>query len=120
MSSGASFVNGRWLVSARLDVAGWESSAPSATFADGTVSGSTGCNRFVAQYTLDRDALEIGPIASTRMACPPPADEVERAYLHALGRVAAWRSDDADLVLLDSDGTELLRYRMASGRNRPS
>lgn len=47
------------------------------------------------------------------MACPPPADELERAYLDALGRVAAWRSDDADLVLLDGDGTELLRYRTA-------
>ena len=48
------------------------------------------------------------------MACPPPADAVERAYVDALERVAGWRSDGAELVLLDEDGAELLRYAAAS------
>jgi heat shock protein HslJ len=103
-----------WIVSAGLDVAGWESLAPSATFADGTVAGSTGCNRFTARYTLVGDGLEVGPIASTKMACVPPADQVERAYLDALGRVAGWRADGTDLVLVDDTGAELLRYRAAT------
>ena len=104
----------QWLVSGGIDVPGWESVAPSATFAEGRVAGSTGCNLFTAEYTLDAEALEIGPIASTRMACIPPADEVERAYLDALSRVAGWRLDDSDLVLVDGDGAELLRYRAAA------
>jgi heat shock protein HslJ len=48
------------------------------------------------------------------MACAPPAYEVERAYLAALERVAAWRLDDVVLVLLDGDDAELLRYEQAT------
>ena len=48
------------------------------------------------------------------MACPPPADAVERAYLAALGRVAAWHLDGSELVLADDDHNELLRYEEAS------
>ena len=48
------------------------------------------------------------------MACAPPADEVERAYLEGLGRVAGWHSVDGSLVLVDGDDAELLRYRAAT------
>jgi heat shock protein HslJ len=87
---------------------------PSATFEEGRVGGSTGCNRFTGSYTLDGDSLELGQLASTQMACIPPADAVERAYLAALGRVAGWRSEDEELVLVDSDETEVLRYAAAT------
>ncbi len=110
----ASFVGTPWVLAAGLDVDGWEAAPPSATFTDGTVGGSTGCNRFTGPYSVDGGSLEIGTLASTRMACAPPADAVERAYVSALGRVAGWRSDGAELVLLDGDGTELLRYRTAT------
>jgi heat shock protein HslJ len=110
----ASLVGVPWVLSAGLDVEGWESAPPSAMFDDGTVGGSTGCNRFTAGYTVDGDTLELGTIASTKIACLPPADAVERAYLEALGRVAGWRSEDAQLILLDEDGAELLRYRAAT------
>ena len=83
-----------WVLVSGVDVEGWEQAAPSATFEDGKVAGSTGCNRFTASYTVDGDALELGQIATTRMACPPPADAVERDYTAALGRVTAWRSED--------------------------
>ena len=109
----ASFVGVPWVLSAGIDVDGWESVAPSATFTDTTVGGSTGCNRFTASYTVDGDSLEIGTIAATQMACVPPADAVERAYVDALERAAGWRSEDAELVLLDEDGAELLRFGTA-------
>jgi heat shock protein HslJ len=108
-----SFVGVPWVVSSGVDLAGSDS-VPSATFTDETVGGSTGCNRFTAPYTVDGDAMEIGTIAMTRMACPPPADAVERAYVAALGRVAAWHLDGADLVLADDDHNEVLRYEEAS------
>ena len=103
-----------WVLSSGLDVEGWEQAAPSVTFEDGTVGGSTGCNRFTASYTVDGDAVEFGMIASTQIACPPPADAVERAYVEALGRVAGWRLDGEELVLLDEDDAEVLRYAAAS------
>ena len=88
--------------------------APSATFVDGTVSGSTGCNRFTASYTLDGDSLDIGTIGLTLMACPPPRDAIERAYTTSLELVTTWSVDGEELVLAGSDGAELLRYAVAS------
>ena len=108
-----SFVGVPWVVSSGVDLAGTDA-VPSATFTDDTVGGSTGCNRFTASYTVDGDAMEIGEIASTRMACPLPADAIERAYLAALGRVAAWHIDGSELVLADYDDNELLRFEEAS------
>ncbi len=89
-------------------------SGPSATFSDGMVSGSTGCNHYTASYTQDASELEIGDIATTNMACPPPADAVERKYLAALERVAGWRLVDDELALDDGDSDELLRFREPS------
>jgi heat shock protein HslJ len=102
-----------WVLSSGVDVEGWEQVAPSASFAEAKVSGSSGCNRFSASYTLDGPQLRLGPLVSTKMACPGVGDEVERAFTAALGRVAAWRVDD-DLVLLDDDAAELLRFKAAS------
>ena len=89
-------------------------SGASATFDAGTVAGSTGCNQFTASYTHDGATLEIGAPAVTRMACPPPEDAVEREFLAALERVAGWRRDGGELVLVDADEKELLRFREAS------
>ncbi len=99
-----------WVLQAGLDVDGWEAVAPDATFEAETVSGSTGCNRYNGPYTVDGDTLEIGVLATTRMACAPPADAVELAYLAAFEQVAAWSTEDGELVLMDADGGELLRY----------
>ena len=44
------------------------------------------------------------------MACLPPRDAVERAYVAALERVAGWRVEDVGLSLLDANGDELLRF----------
>jgi heat shock protein HslJ len=87
---------------------------PSATFENETVAGSTGCNRYTAGFTIDGDSLGIGEIATTRMACAPPADAIERAYLAALAQVAGWRTADDELVLIGEDEAELLRYERAT------
>jgi heat shock protein HslJ len=91
-----------------------EGVALSALFDAGSLSGSAGCNRFTASYTVDASAMSIGTIATTQIACPPPLDVVEQAYLAALGKVAAWTVDAGALVLSDSGGAELLRYTAAT------
>ena len=103
-----------WVLVAGIDVEGWAAFAPSATLDGQRISGSTGCNRFTAAYALDGAALAVGPVAATRMACPPPAEAVERAYAGALERVAGWRVEEGELVLLAADGGELLRYEAAT------
>lgn len=106
----ASFEGVPWLLVSGRGIAGWEGETPSATFEGGTVSGSTGSNRFTGPYSVDGDTLELGAVASTRMACPPALDAVERAYLAALDRVEHWRSDGEELVLLDGGDAEVLRF----------
>jgi len=84
--------------------------SPSAAFSEGRVAGSTGCNRFTGPFALDGDRLELGAIASTRMACAPPVMALEQAYLEALDRVAHWRIEDGSLMLSDEQGKDLLRF----------
>jgi heat shock protein HslJ len=103
-----------WVLVSGVDVDGWEATAPSITFGeDGTASGSSGCNQWGGSYAFDGDTLELGEIAMTAMGCPPPTDEVERAYMDALQQANRWRLEDEELVLLDDDA-ELLRYGAAS------
>jgi heat shock protein HslJ len=56
-----------------------------AEFGEGRVSGSGGCNRYSAAVvaTGPRE-FSIGPVASTKMACPDPAGGVEDRYFSAL------------------------------------
>ena len=110
----ASLAGVPWRLVSGLDVEGFEASPPSATFENGVVGGSTGCNHYGGPVTIDGDSMKIGMIAATQIACPPPADSVERAYLAALAEVAGWRMDGSALVLVNADGDELLRYEAAS------
>lgn len=103
-----------WVLVSGVDVDGWEAVAPSLTFEDGQTSGSSGCNQFSGSYTVDGSSLELGELAMTAMGCPPPADEVERASMDALQGTAGWRLEGEELVLVDADDAELLRYRPAS------
>jgi hypothetical protein len=72
------------------------------------INGGSGCNRYsgsVSQGRLPGELTTDMPMISTMMACPPPADEVERRYLDALQHVTqfsfvagqlalTWRKDD--------------------------
>lgn len=85
-----------------------------ATFADGTVQGSSGCNSFNGSYELDGDGLTFGPLASTLMACEPPQSDVEAAVFAGLDATTSYRLEDGTLMLLDEAGAELLEYEETS------
>lgn len=56
-------------------------------FEGAKLTGSGGCNSFQAEVLSgERDAVEIGPVATTRRACPAPVLERERRFLAALER----------------------------------
>lgn len=77
---------------------------------DGRLAGHTSCNTLRAAYALDGDALKIGPIATTRMACAEREREQEDRVLTALelARTARVRPDGL-LELRDEDGRGVLR-----------
>ena len=59
-------------------------------FASGTASGTSGCNTFSGPYAVDGQSLDIGPLTSTRKACPGPVMATEQAYFAALEAVTTW------------------------------
>ena len=89
---------------------------PTLTLDDGGIySGSTGCNRVSGSYTLDAKGLRFAAGAVTRMACPPPADEIEHRFLDALTGVTEAHLAATTLELLDATGAKRLRLE-ARGR----
>lgn len=77
---------------------------------DGQLSGHTSCNRMNGSYTLMGMALKVGPLITTRMACPPLQMEQEDRVLTALEVAATARvRPDGLLELRDADGRGVLR-----------
>ncbi|MCE0487121.1 META domain-containing protein [Ornithinimicrobium sediminis] len=102
-----------WRVVSVVDEAGRTTEVPdevtaTATFEDGTVSGTGGCNRWSAPYEIAGTSLTVGEAASTMMACPGAPGEVEAAFLGALPRVSGWAAGDDGLTLLDASGGTVL------------
>lgn len=82
-----------------------------ATFDDEGLSGSAGCNRYIAAYTRDEDTLTVGPPAATRRLCQPEAVmEREADYLAALETVARYEVSGTELTLFDGDDNAVLMF----------
>lgn len=82
-------------------------------FADGQISGRSGCNRFTGAASLTAETvasggLELGPIAGTRMACPEPASSIEDAFLAALGQIDGYRITMTGGLVLTGDDSVLI------------
>ena len=71
--------------------------------ADGTVGGNSGVNRFTGRLTGGDDVL-FGPLASTRMAGPPPAMELENRFLQAMTAATAFEIEGNQLTLRGPEG----------------
>lgn len=77
---------------------------------DGRVSGSSGCNKLMGNYTHRApNELHIGPLDSTRMACLPNMMEQEAALVAVFERASRYRITGGTLVLMDAD-TLLARF----------
>jgi len=77
---------------------------------DGRVSGSSGCNKLMGNYTHRApNELHIGPLDSTRMACLPSMMEQEAALVAVFARATRYQITGGTLVLMDAD-TVLARF----------
>jgi heat shock protein HslJ len=74
-----------------------------ASFRDGTLSGTGGCNRYSASYTTTGGAIEIGPVRATRMLCNDI--DFETAFFAALGKVDKFSVGKSGLLLSGPDTT---------------
>ncbi len=73
--------------------------------ADGSLSGSGSCNRYMGSYEITGEGIEIGPAAATRMAClEPDVSAQETRFFALLERVTRFDiADDGSLELLAGD-----------------
>ncbi len=104
-----SMLEGRHWVLRKLDgnEAGAAAGESTLVFASGTLSGSTGCNRYQGPVG-DRDAatgLVVGSLVTTRMACPEPVMVQEQAFLERLSQAETFQFLVGDLVLSGPKGT---------------
>lgn len=81
----------------------------------GSVSGQGGCNRYMGSVS-NGDApgtLKFGPLAMTRMACAPPADQAESRYAAALQNASSFEVAGGTLKIhyADGDRSRTLTYR---------
>jgi heat shock protein HslJ len=89
---------------------------------DSVVAGSAGCNTYRGTYVVltravGRNRIEIGPLATTRMACDEPLMEQEGLYLSALESATSYRIEGFTLTIVYPGG-ELLFYDKNGPRPR--
>jgi heat shock protein HslJ len=74
-----------------------------ATFEEGRVAGSAGCNTYNGTYAVtageNEDEIAIGPLATTRMACQQNIMDQETRYLSALEAAESYTIEDTTLTI---------------------
>jgi heat shock protein HslJ len=84
-----------------------------AEFTADQIAGSSGCNRFTGGYTTDGSTLDIGPLASTAMACVGEAMVVEADYLARLDEAATFSVGEGTMTMSNDAGEVVLSYTEA-------
>lgn len=87
-----------------------------ASFADGSISGTSAVNTYSGSYTTGGvNDFSVGQIASTMMAGPEPDMEAEAAYMGLLEDAASFHATETTLTLFGSDGAESLIFTAGTG-----
>jgi len=86
-----------------------------ATFEDGQVHGSAGCNSYGGSYQVSGDRLTMDAIFMTEMACMDPQGvmDQERQYLEMLGMAQTFEVSSGQLQVFSAGG-EVLTFLAAS------
>ncbi len=118
----SALVGTRWVLESVVGAGGPDGSVSSpvgdpATLhldADGTVTGSTGCNDFGAMYELVGDVLELTDLAHTLVGCGNAGAAQHSALIAVLSGPASISIDGQSLTLSAPDGSGLV-YRTEAG-----
>ncbi|MCF6226074.1 MAG: META domain-containing protein [Xanthomonadales bacterium] len=80
--------------------------------AEGTASGSNGCNRVNGGYTLNDYEIMIGPMMSTRKACPGDQAALEKVFMAAFDDIDSYEIKGGVLNLMIA-GEPTLQFKVA-------
>lgn len=84
---------------------------------DGEVAGFAGCNRFFGSYDLTENTIRIGPLGTTRMACPPDVTAFEYSFIEALQSAATVARADTRIALRNEKGLTTVRFDAIDRKN---
>lgn len=109
----AGIQDGEWRVTQFNNDVAPAPTAPTITFGvDGRAYGSTGCNNFTSEYTLDGNAVSLAPIGVTKRLCDPGLNEQERRFLEVLNSLnRASLSAEGRLILEGAGDLRLVAER---------
>ena len=80
--------------------------------AEGHAYGKASCNRYTGGYKLTGEGLNLGPLASTMMACTTELMDQESRFLELLAQVRDFAvADDGALSLRAADGRAIAARR---------
>jgi len=83
----------------------------------GRVAGNASCNRLSGAAEISGDSIKLGPLASTRMACPEAVMNQETKYLNALQAAERFEWKDPYLLVYCKGFDKPLRFtRMAASK----
>ena len=109
---------GTWTLISTLGGRGVSNVLPGTTITaifakDGTVSGSAGCNKYVASYNSGVNMLTIGTLVTTPMTCDSPTGIMnqEQIFLTNLQGTATFTITGDLLSISDTNGKTLLTFR---------
>lgn len=74
-----------------------------------TVTGSDSCNRLSGSYVAGRDTLQLGQLATTRMACLNN-NNLDQKFHEARNKVTHYQVYGKTLKLLDRHGNLLIQF----------
>lgn len=73
------------------------------------ISGNAGCNHFNGRFDQSGSVVEMGRLATTRMACKPATMIEEAKFLHMLETTKSFEIADKTLVLKNAAGDVVLK-----------
>jgi heat shock protein HslJ len=85
---------------------------------EGKIAGKGSCNRFFGTAEIKGDAIKLGPLGSTRMACPEPAMNQEAKYLEALQAAERFEWKDPYLLIYCKGFEKPLQFTRISTEKR--
>jgi len=104
-------LSGNWRVTSLVGAALPAGAEVTIGFVAPSVSGKSGCNSYSANYTQSAKNLTFGPIAMTRMACPPALMDLEAGFSTALSAVTRYDMAGETLQLFVGDSLMIQAQR---------
>ena len=114
----ATLSNGEWLLEDLSGSGVLDNVQATLTFPEpGKVAGHGSCNRFFGPAEIHGDAIKLGPLGSSRMACPEAVMNQETKYLAALQAAERFEWKDSYLLIYCEGLEKALRFtRMVPGK----